>query len=187
MLDTEAFLAAALEDAERAMTSCASCGSDKISEVMARQDVPFGGKGETFSVQVPIMKCEACEYSFTDHRAEKIRKDGIYDHLGLLRPAEVKGIRLALGMTRKDFDAAYGLPSASMERWENGRIIQNKSMDTLLRALSNPVTAHRLDRRQDPVDGGSVVQGRFSALEAKPNGLSDARSRAQSFHLRAVG
>lgn len=187
MLDAEEFLMTALAEAEGGLQSCISCGSQNLREESRKQEVPFGASGEFYFVDVPTIICIQCGASFTDNRAEKIRKEALYEHLGLLKPQEIKTIRTNLGLSRKDFDRAYGLPPASMERWENGRVVQNRSMDTLLRALSNPATAARLDRRvisSTVTSVGNVIVGRFTALEAKPNGMRDAKRKAAEFKLR---
>jgi putative zinc finger/helix-turn-helix YgiT family protein len=163
--------------------ACPSCRSIDLQESIVREQIAIGEGGDFFEVEVPVISCGSCNFQFTDQRAEKLRHAAACRHHGLLMPAEIADIRHSLGMTRAEFDAAFGIPPASMERWENGKLIQNRSMDSLLRALRNPATAARLDRREKRAksEAGNVL--RFPML-AKTNRLKEARLLAESFQLR---
>ena len=152
----------------------------------------LGEKGDSYQVDVPLVTCLDCGLAFTDFRAEQLRHVAACRHLGLFTPGEVKALRDSLGMSRREFDEAFGIPPASMERWENGRLMQNRSMNTLLKALSNPATAARLDRRTTlpirQVRSDNVIRGRFAALEATaPVDQADALARSENFRLRKFG
>jgi DNA-binding transcriptional regulator YiaG len=151
------------------------------------EQVVLDDEGDYFEVEVPVVRCDSCGFQFTDQRAERLRHEGACRHEGLLTPAEIKEIRAGLQMTRSEFDAAFGIPPASMERWENGRLLQNRSMDSLLRALTNPITAARLDRRTKKL--AEVVEDnvvKFPTL-ASANRLREASMLAETFELRANG
>ncbi|HUU96115.1 MAG TPA: type II TA system antitoxin MqsA family protein [Phycisphaerae bacterium] len=58
-----------------------------------------------------------------------------YRQLGLLTPAEVRASRERLGLTQEELQALLGLGGNSLSRWENGRVYQSRSSDTLLRIV----------------------------------------------------
>lgn len=164
---------------------CARCGSETIIESITTEEVSLGEDG-SFSVNVPLLSCSGCGFSYTDYRAEKIRHAGACKHMNLLTPDEIKTIRHNLEMTRIEFSKAFGIPPASLERWENGRLMQNVSMDTLLRGLQNPVTADRMDRRHLISSSNSkLLEGSFPTL-ANQKKVNEAASRSKRFHLKAV-
>lgn len=168
-------------------TGCQNCGGAEMRERLLVEQVPYGDDGLHLDVEVPVVECPACNFSYTDHRAEGLRHAAACRHEGLLTPEEVRTIRAELGMSRREFSLAFGIPPASLERWENGRLMQNTSLDTLLRALQNQATAARLDRRRHPDrPRGEAVVARFRALEATPKALEDARERGNGFRLRVV-
>jgi putative zinc finger/helix-turn-helix YgiT family protein len=169
-----------------------SCGTGSVEERWVVETIPYGDGEDTFEVEVPVIHCLGCDRGFTDQRAERLRHAAFCNALGLLAPDEVKEIRSSLGMSRREFDEAFGVPPASMERWENGRIMQNRSMDTLLRALRSPATAVRVDRRVErravmPA-GGNVVWGDFERLSGRNESERiDLLRRRDAFRLRAFG
>lgn len=169
----------------RGLGECAFCPSGLLVEKTVREVVAVSD-AESFSVEVPVVTCRSCEYSYTDDRAEKLRHEAYLRHRGLLTPSEIKQIRQNLSMSRPDFESAYGIPTASMERWENGRLAQNRSTDTLLRALMIPAIARRLDRRKADIPQplrDNVVFGRFPSLDRHAS-VNEAQLRARDFHLR---
>jgi transcriptional regulator with XRE-family HTH domain len=94
-------------------------------------------------------------------------------------------------MSREAFHAAYGLSSASVERWENGKLFQNEAADTLIRALRDPALARQLDRRMMNAETspnmqreGNVIWGKFPSLEKAPKLAEDALQRSRNFNLR---
>jgi DNA-binding transcriptional regulator YiaG len=155
---------------------------------MELETFPYGQDGVGLSVTVPVMTCGSCGFSYSDARAEKLRHAAVCAHEGLLNPAEIKSIRDGLGMSRELFSEAFGIPRASMERWENGKLIQNTSLDTLLRALADKSTATRLDRRSITSArsvGHEARAVRFRTLGSDPQKFSAIQHRADLFKLRA--
>ncbi len=71
-----------------------------------------------------------------------------YRQLGLLTPDEIRAGRERLGMTQQELQELLGLGGNSLSRWENGRIYQGRSVDTLLRLVFNvPGVVEYLKRR----------------------------------------
>lgn len=164
---------------------CPLCESQDIDEVTKIERVPYGDACDVIDVRVPVLTCKSCNFSFTDRRAEVLRHAAVCKAQGLLSPVEVRSVRESLGMSRKEFNEAYGIPPASMNRWENGKLFQNVSLDTLLRALQNKATADRLDRRRVVSEGATGVVCVFPTLQRQPELLCRALERQAGFKLRA--
>jgi putative zinc finger/helix-turn-helix YgiT family protein len=159
-----------------------------LREVEVKEVIPVEGGAEV-SVRVPVLNCAACDFMLTDKRAEEIRDAGVRLHKGLLTAKQIKDIRDNLGFSRREFSEAFGIPPASMERWENGRLIQSKSNDTLLRALANKGTASALDRRRIVLNSGQVRDAsviEFRSLKKDKVLFGNASVRSQRFRLRRM-
>ncbi len=189
--------AAERSGAADAGTACA-CGGI-ISEITVREQIPFGSDDIVIEVDVPAVLCAACGRTRTDRRAEIARHAAICEHQGLLAPERVKAIRKNKDMSRQEFSDAYGIPPASMERWENGKLLQNRSMDKLLRAIEDPASLNRpvaAANGAQPVAhagtgvrvDGNVVWANFPALrDASEKERADAAIRDRGFTLRRMG
>jgi len=187
MNDILSLLASAAERGEPFGNDAACCCEGRTVEVLVKQRVPIGEDGDAFEVEVPAVRCLECGLAFTDERAEKVRHAAACLHQGLLTPDEVQELRRSLGMSRKAFADAFKVPQASMERWENGRLFQNGSMDTLLRALMLPGVARALDRRprlEPRPQANNVIP--FPTLAERSVAEKEAISQRQAtFRLRA--
>jgi len=58
-----------------------------------------------------------------------------YRQLGLLTPAEIRAGRERLRLSQQELQELLGLGGNSLSRWENGRVYQSRSSDTLLRVV----------------------------------------------------
>jgi putative zinc finger/helix-turn-helix YgiT family protein len=186
----EMMIQAATEEAAARTSNGKPCSCEGASEeTTVSERVPIGEHGDYFVVEVPIIHCLECGVRFRDHRAEKLRHAAACRHEGLLTPEEIRSIRESLGMTRKAFAEAFRIPPASMERWENGKLMQNGSSDMLLRALQLPGVATALDKRvkvTPRADASNVIYVNFAALAARsPAEQRDAIRRSKAFDLRA--
>lgn len=165
---------------------CPQCRSPLIHDEL-KQEIELGD-GETIFARVPIIRCEQCNLTYSAESFEEVRDAAIRVHQGLLGSAEIATIRKRLGYSRREFADAFGVPPASMERWENGRLIQSRSMDTLLRAIMIPSVATILDRRKFGSsfvrEEGNVIQ--FRSLKERPNELARAREKSDNFDLRRM-
>lgn len=174
-----------------ALDLCPACNAEACHESLESETFPYGDKGVEITVTVPVIRCDNCDFVFTDQRAERARHRAVCDFLGLLSPEDIKRIRKTLlGMTRETFHAAYGLSQASVERWENGKLLQGEAADTLIRALEDPLLAAKLDRRNINISTleilvqDNVVWGRFPSLEKDKSQVDDALIRSKDFFSR---
>lgn len=91
-----------------------------------------------FAIPVPVWRCDACGYSYTEGSAENLEHDAVCRSRGLLTSREIRNLRERLGLTRKRLGELTGFGEASIKRWETGSLIQNVSSDRLLRLLECP-------------------------------------------------
>ena len=106
-------------------------------------------------VQLPVRRCDACDFDFVDHVGERIRTEAVYRHHGLLTPWEVRAIREKRGMSRVAFARITGLGEATIKRWEAGATAQNRGYDRYLRLLDTDLgwsILKKLARDQTPAD-----------------------------------
>ena len=171
-------------------TSCIACAAGSTYEVMESETFPFGDERIEIEVTVPVIRCHNCNFAYTDGRAEKARHAAVCEHMGLLAPEEILHLRkTVLCLSRDAFHASYGISAASMERWENGKLFQSESADTLLRALMDPAAAQRLDRRKPRVasstdaSADNVIWVRFPNLGSRAEIREDAIARGREFSL----
>ncbi len=166
--------------------TCPQCGDNAVTTFTHRHTFSYGS-GESavdLTIDLPVRRCGSCAVTFLDDEAERLKHDAVCHHFGVLTPAEIRRIRDSHGMTRAAFAEVTGLGEATLNRWENGTMIQTLANDRYLRLLASPATMQRLKSfasagwssvTASPVDGR-----RFRCLKD-----SDAVRREQdSFQLR---
>lgn len=119
---------------------CPQCGEDSVTTHWMLDSFKYGTGDSTVTLQVdlPVRRCQSCDLQFLDREGERLRHNAVCQHLGLLSPTEVLGIRKMYGMSRSAFAEITGLGEATLSRWENGAVIQNLANDRYLRLLSLP-------------------------------------------------
>lgn len=151
-----------------------------------KDEIKLGDEESVFA-RIPVMACPSCSFAVMDADAEEIRDAAVRLHRRLLTSAQIREIRDNLGFSRREFAEAFGIAPASMERWENGKLIQSESNDTLLRALANKGTACALDRRRIGLAAGAnVTPIRTAVLSSDPQKFKEALARAERFSLRRL-
>ena len=131
--------------------TCPVCGENQVI-THHHQDSFEYGSGEsavTLHVELPVRRCEACEFEFLDQEGERIKQEAVCRHLGVLTSTEIRGIRERYRMTRASFAELTGLGEATLNRWENGVLIQNRANDRYLRLLAMPDIFDRLSHLSD--------------------------------------
>ena len=167
--------------------TCPVCGDDHVSTFVHRDAFEYG-TGEsavTLHVDLPVRRCTACDLEFLDHEGERIRHEAVCRHLGVLTSTEIRAIRKKYGMTRSSFAQVTGLGEATLNRWENGVVIQNPANDRYLQLLAIPDVFERLTDllsrpripQPDPV---SDRRSQFRVLRVS----EDHRRRQARFQLR---
>ena len=170
-------------DATSHERTCPLCGGAPISTILHSDTFQYGSgdSAATLHVDIPVRHCAECEIEFIDDDGERIRHDAVCRHLGVLTPTEIRQIRKTHQMTRAAFAQVTGIGVATLNRWENGIVVQSLANDRYLRILSAPGTLAKLKNLIEP----SVVPKnghirRFVMLD-----VSDRVRRDQkSFQLR---
>jgi putative zinc finger/helix-turn-helix YgiT family protein len=119
-----------------------------------------GDKVTIVAEGVPVRTCDnlECRERLSGPEAARIRHEAICRALGLLTPAEIQAIRERLGPSREKFAALTGIGTATLLRWERGRLLQNRAMDNLLRLVARSDDNVRLLReRQGAEPNGATA------------------------------
>jgi len=87
---------------------------------------------------IPVFSCSNCDFAFTDSRAEDAKHSAVCSYLGRLNPQQIRDIRKISTLSRTELSELTGIGKASLQRWEKGLLIQNKSCDRLIRLLAFP-------------------------------------------------
>jgi putative zinc finger/helix-turn-helix YgiT family protein len=106
----------------------------------------LAGEPGTFrlhGVDVPVLqrfyRCDGCgEEHVTEALARATQDEAAAAFRAserYLSGTEVRALRERLGLSQEQLEAALGLGAKSLARWENDRVLQNRSMDNLLRAV----------------------------------------------------
>ena len=119
---------------------CPLCGGDSIVTFLHSDTFKYGSgdSAATLHVNLPVRRCNPCKFEFVDHEGERLRHEAVCRHIGVLSPTEVRDLRARYGMTRAAFAQATALGEATLSRWENGALIQNRAHDRYLRLLRTP-------------------------------------------------
>lgn len=170
--------------------TCPLCGTVEISTILHQDSFKYGSgdSAVTLQVNLPVRRCASCDIEFIDDEGERIRHDAVCRHLGVLTPDEIRGIRKTHGMTRAAFAQVTGIGVATLNRWENGTVVQSLANDRYLRILSTPGTINTLKTLlrprhnvyDEPTEGDI---SRFVRLELSERHRQDQKS----FQLRLAG
>ncbi len=95
--------------------------------------------GTEVPVREELYRCEVCgeeEYSFQQMQAVERQAAGLYrQQEGFLQPEEIRALRERWGLTQAQLEDALGLGRKTVARWEAGRVLQQRSLDNLLRVI----------------------------------------------------
>lgn len=95
--------------------------------------------GTTVPVHEELYRCDVCgeeEFSFEQMQAVERQAGQAYrQQQGFLQPEEIRALRERLGLTQAQLEDALGLGKKTVARWEAGRVLQQRSLDNLLRAI----------------------------------------------------
>src|SRR4030042_1533641 len=117
--------------------TCPECGSSKLTSSKEEYRFPYGKGTEAveLSAMVEVEKCGDCGFSCMGPSAERACHEAICEHLGVMTPIQIKGLRDYYGLTQADFSKITGLGEATLSRWERGIVIQNKAYDNYMYIL----------------------------------------------------
>lgn len=108
--------------------------------------------------------CSSCgEEILTDELTRKIEAKR-NQRLGLLTPAEIRKIREKAGVSAKKMAHVLGVGEKSYTRWENGRSLQNRSNDTLIRLLDNNAESFAIVDAERSPDRQKLISTYFANI-----------------------
>ena len=118
--------------------ACPLCGGGDLSEKVVEEN--FSYKGHSLVVtDYRVLECSACGEAVVEkdsaRRAEKLLRDLGRQVDGLLIAADIKRIRRKLHLTQEQMATVLGGGLKGFARYENGQVVQSRSMDNLLRIL----------------------------------------------------
>lgn len=136
-------------DHETKEIACPDCDSFHVHLSYEKQTFDYGSGADAvkLSANMPIYRCEICQYAFVGPQGADIEHETICKHLGVLTPSDLKTFRIKLGLSQAGLASLSGIGVASIARWESGHLIQNRSYDNLIRLLAFPENVDRLKNR----------------------------------------
>ena len=141
------------------------------------------GSGEAaaeLAVQLPVRRCDHCDFDYLDDEGERLKHEVVCRHLGVLTPQEVRGIRKRLGLSRSAFAQLTGIGEASLSRWESGIKIQTPGYDRYLRLLRHAGIAALLGQLSRAPSAAQPRGAKFRVLKES----HVLTQREASFRLR---
>lgn len=134
---------------------CVNCGKAALKENNGTFSFKLPrnyGEGSIDIADSLWLECQECgERILPPKLQEKLDKHR-YRLLELLTPKEICEIRKSKGLTQQKIALILGVGEKTYTRWENGRSLQNKSSDTLIRLFamnSDSFIEIRAQRRPD--------------------------------------
>jgi putative zinc finger/helix-turn-helix YgiT family protein len=143
------------------MTRCVKCGSDQIGESTAPDT--FSIAGQTFTADVPALRCAACDAVVFDVPALKEFERAAARELARHGPAvgeTFRFMRKALGMRGVDMAELLDVPPETLSRWETGKLAMARTAWLTLSSLVLDFdgTQERLRAMREPPKSTRVVR-----------------------------
>ena len=126
------------EKSTRVGICCPECGKGQLITVRRSEEFDFDLGEVTVKVRaenVPVRKCDQCGEVISGPEAAKVRHDAVCRAAGFLIPSEYKAIRETLDWTQQDVADLTGFGVATVSRAERGRLLPNRSYNTVLLAI----------------------------------------------------
>ena len=146
---------------------CPICGAVALVEKSGefRFEPPANIPGGTIILANSTWEeCEVChEVILLPELIERLEQQR-YVRLGLLSPSEIKAIRIKAGLTQTEISEILGVGEKTYTRWENGKSLQNKSSDNLIRIFSNDPSSLKEIETQRESAGCDLLKGYYNNL-----------------------
>lgn len=117
---------------------CATCRERAVEPVLLDSyTMPIEQDGQSYDVvlkDVPATKCSRCQTLVLDESVDDRLSEEFRNVVGLMRPAQIRDCREAIGLTQIEVARALSIGEATFARWESGDQIQTRAMDRFLRA-----------------------------------------------------
>ena len=147
--------------------SCPFCSQQTLDDKTGTFTMPVPPNipgGDIEIADAHWQACTACgEEIIPDDLSNAIERLR-YQRLGLLSPEQIKKVRAKTGLNAVEMSQIIGAGDKSYTRWENGRSIQNKATDTLIRLVDqHPELFADIDAQRSP-DREPLIQRYFESL-----------------------
>ncbi len=163
---------------------CPACGRQHLENRVIRDEFAYGLEDDRVSVvaeAVPVLACP-CGEIFYGPEAEQIHHRAICKALGLLTPEQIRELRDRFGLSQQEFARLTGIGVATLSRWEQGRLMQTRSMDSYLQILNAvPNAIQALEKLR-----GHSASGRASIKPNNLNGESKSAAAAREMGFKLV-
>jgi len=175
-----------------ATMTCPICDSANVVERSEREEFEYGvgDKKVMLSVYIPVFHCAHCEYEFVGEKAANLRHDAVCAHLGLLTPGDIKMLRIKVAGSQQAFADLTRLGIATIQRWEQGALLQTRSNDLFLRFLQIPENVEVAKLLNAGKSMEEALLGSkptvFKSRGLKQESISEFARKGQEFSLRAA-
>ena len=146
---------------------CASCGSGRV--VTRKEIMRFPHRTQNTKVElqacVTVYKCRDCNFEYTDREADELCHDAVCRYRNVMTPSEIRRIRKNLNISANELSRRTGIGVASINRWENGALIQSAAMDGFLYLLGNPANMEALIARRYGAMENIPINKRFPTIK----------------------
>jgi putative zinc finger/helix-turn-helix YgiT family protein len=118
------------------MTRCTECESDQLVQGTAPDTLTVGG--QTFTADLPVVRCEACGAVFFDGPAVGEFERAVARELAQRGPATgetFRFMRKALGMRAADLAEMLDVTPETLSRWETGKLPMGRTSWLTLSSL----------------------------------------------------
>jgi putative zinc finger/helix-turn-helix YgiT family protein len=166
---------------DRSATATHAC--EEHLQLVSREGT-YAVHGTQVPVHEQLYRCGVCgeeEYSFEQMHAVERQAGRVYrEQQGYLQPEEIRALRERWGLTQAQLEDALGLGRKTVARWEAGRVLQQRSLDNLLRAIDRfPQVLSFLAARQSvEVPAVAAENGAAGAGVQLPRSLQERLAQA---------
>lgn len=142
--------------------TCPVCGSGTLQSKIITENLEY--KGQIKSVDnYAVLECHNCGDGIVEpetlKKTEKILRDFKHQVDGLLTSAEIKEIRDEFEMNQEEFANFLGITRVTLNRYENGRETQSKTIDKFIRLLAKEKTSLKFNIKIATSAGTIVTAG----------------------------
>jgi putative zinc finger/helix-turn-helix YgiT family protein len=117
---------------------CAICSSDNVKTITEQFATRYANVPIVLE-SAEMYRCDNCgEVFLSPEQAKNVSKAvkaAARERLGLLSPARLLEIRRKLELSQEQLESLLGLGPKVITRWENGRVLQSKAADDILRII----------------------------------------------------
>lgn len=158
--------------------TCPECGKGQLIALTRIEEFDFDLGDEKVKVRaenVPVQKCDHCGEVMSGPAAAKVRHEAVCRAAGFLTPAEYRAIREELDWSQQYLADLTGFGVATVSRSERGRLLPNRSFNTVLLALRDCAPFREYLER---VHASRSEQG-ATPVETKPPGSNGSTPPAK--------